>query len=307
MTIWMPLCFILLGACAVLALRLVRRRRSLVLFTEQLKEIRQQRQNRLIRVEQFDDETVALAKELQAYVEEEQQLIKEAEEDRQAVKTMVAGISHDFRTPLTAASGYMQMIAQDQGLSERSRTYLGKAIDKTTYLRELSDEFFALSLVEGKEKNELEKISLKRILEEVTLSQYEWIQASGIDFSVDVTEEPCEIMASEVDVLRLLENLYSNAKKYAKSRMSVKLARVNEKEMELLFSNDGEQLIASDVNSVFKPFYRSASGDTPGSGLGLYVVKKIVEKYGGRIEARINEKGEFEIWIRFPEIRILKN
>ena len=289
------ICVLLVGAVAALAVRLVQRRRQLCLFTDQLREIREQSQNRLIRVENFDNETIALAKELQAFVDEEQQLIREAEEDRQAVKTMVAGISHDFRTPLTAAGGYMQMIAQDQGLSERSRSYLDKAIAKTTYLKELSDEFFALSLVEGKGDGEMGKLSLKRMLEEVTLSQYEWICTAGIEFSADVTEEDCEIFASEVDILRLLENLYSNAHKYAKSRISITLSKEEGGGGSLCFSNDGSLLSADDMESIFKPFYRSASGETPGTGLGLYVVKRIVEKYDGSISARINEDGDFEL------------
>ena len=293
------LCIILVGAVAALAVRLVQRRRQLALFTRQLREIREQKQNRLIRVEHFDDETVALAKELQGFVDEEQRLIKEAEKDRQAVKTMVAGISHDFRTPLTAAGGYMQMIAQDQGLSERSRSYLDKAIAKTTYLKELSDEFFALSLVEGKGSDAAEKLSLKRLLEETTLAQYEWIRAAGIEFSADVTEESCELMASEVDILRLLENLYSNARKYAKSRIFVALTKAENGGFTLVFSNDGDMLAEADLESIFQPFYRSASGDTPGSGLGLYVVKRIVEKYGGSIAARVNEAKDFEIKIGF--------
>lgn len=293
------LCIILVGAVAALAVRLVQRRRQLALFTRQLREIREQKQDRLIRVEHFDDETVALAKELQGFVDEEQRLIKEAEKDRQAVKTMVAGISHDFRTPLTAAGGYMQMIAQDQGLSERSRSYLDKAIAKTTYLKELSDEFFALSLVEGKGSDAAEKLSLKRLLEETTLAQYEWIRAAGIEFSADVTEESCELMASEVDILRLLENLYSNARKYAKSRIFVALTKAENGGFTLVFSNDGDMLAEADLESIFQPFYRSASGDTPGSGLGLYVVNRIVEKYGGSIAARVNEAKDFEIKIGF--------
>ena len=291
-------CVILSGVCALLVVRLIRRRRQLALFTEQLREIREQKQNRLIRVEQFDEGTVALAKELQAYVEEEQALINKAEEERQAVKTMVAGISHDFRTPLTAASGYLQMTLQEQGLSEKGRAYLEKAMAKTTYLKDLSDEFFTLSLVEGKAE-ELTKLSLKRMLEEVTLAQYEWIQSAGIDFTADVTENPCVISASEVDILRLLENLFSNAKKYAKSRVGIRLSKGAEGGTELLFYNDGEFIAGEDMESIFKPFYRSASGDQPGSGLGLYVVKRIVEKYHGRINARINENGNFEIKIFF--------
>ena len=292
------ICVILAGVCAALVIRLIRRRRQLALFTSQLREIREEKQNRLIRVEQFDGQTIALAKELQAYVEEEQQLIKEAEKDRQAVKTMVAGISHDFRTPLTAASGYVQMAMQDQGLSQRSRSYLEKAMAKTTYLKELSDEFFALSLVEGKTE-ELSKLSLKRMLEEVTLAQYEWIEEAAIEFHADITEDDCELSAVEVDVLRLLENLYSNAKKYARGRISIRLAKTEENGIELVFSNDGELLSEMDVNSIFQPFYRSASGDQPGSGLGLYVVKRIVEKYNGKISASINENSDFEIRIVF--------
>lgn len=293
------ICVILAGVCALLVVRLIRRRRQLALFTEQLREIREQKQNRLIRVEQFDAGTVALAKELQAYVEEEQALIGKAEEERQAVKTMVAGISHDFRTPLTAASGYVQMTLQDPGLSEKNRAYLEKAMAKTTYLKELSDEFFALSLVEGKEGEETAMLSLRRMLEEVTLSQYEWIEAAGIDFSADLTEDPCVVSASEVDVMRLLENLFSNAKKYAKSRVGIRLSKSAEGSTELLFFNDGEFIAGEDMEAIFRPFYRSASGDTPGSGLGLYVVKRIVEKYHGRINARIDENGNFEIKIFF--------
>ena len=293
------ICVILAGVCALLVVRLIRRRRQLALFTEQLREIREQKQNRLIRVEQFDAGTVALAKELQAYVEEEQALIGKAEEERQAVKTMVAGISHDFRTPLTAASGYVQMTLQDPGLSEKNRAYQEKAMAKTTYLKELSDEFFALSLVEGKEGEETAMLSLRRMLEEVTLSQYEWIEAAGIDFSADLTEDPCVVSASEVDVMRLLENLFSNAKKYAKSRVGIRLSKSAEGSTELLFFNDGEFIAGEDMEAIFRPFYRSASGDTPGSGLGLYVVKRIVEKYHGRINARIDENGNFEIKIFF--------
>lgn len=81
--------------------------------------------------------------------------------------------------------------------------------------------------------------------------------------------------------------------------LSDELAKTEGKGMELVFSNDGEFLSGMDVRSVFQPFYRCASGETPGSGLGLYVVKRIVEKYGGRINADVNEVGDFEVRIIF--------
>ena len=282
---------------AALAIKLVQQKRQLRLFIQQLKEIREERQERLIRVEGFDRESLDLAKELQQYVEEEKKLILEAEADRQAVKTMVAGISHDFRTPLTAAMGYLQMIGRDDALSENSGLYLDKAQAKMSYLRELSDEFFALSMIESSNDEERVKLSMKRLLEEVALSQHEWIEKAGLTFTADVTEEGCDIYASEVDMRRLLENLYSNARKYALSRMYLSLKPVEDKAFELSFSNDCSLGQETDISDVFVPFYRGSSGNVPGSGLGLYVVKRIVEKYNGEISAQINDAGDFEIKI----------
>lgn len=288
---------VLLVVSAALAIKLVQQKRQLRLFIQQLKEIREERQERLIRVEGFDRESLDLAKELQQYVEEEKKLILEAEADRQAVKTMVAGISHDFRTPLTAAMGYLQMIGRDDALSENSGLYLDKAQAKMSYLRELSDEFFALSMIESSNNEDRVKLSMKRLLEEVALSQHEWIEKAGLTFTADVTEEGCDIYASEVDIRRLLENLYSNARKYALSRMYLSLKPVEDKAFELSFSNDSCLVQETDISDVFVPFHRGASGNAPGSGLGLYVVKRIVEKYNGEISAQINDAGDFEIKI----------
>ena len=288
---------VLLVVSAALAIKLVQQKRQLRLFIQQLKEIREERQERLIRVEGFDRESLDLAKELQQYVEEEKKLILEAEADRQAVKTMVAGISHDFRTPLTAAMGYLQMIGRDDALSENSGLYLDKAQAKMSYLRELSDEFFALSMIESSNDEDRVKLSMKRLLEEVALSQHEWIEKAGLTFTADVTEEGCDIYASEVDIRRLLENLYSNARKYALSRMYLSLKPVEDKAFELSFSNDSCLVQETDISDVFVPFHRGTSGNAPGSGLGLYVVKRIVEKYNGEISAQINDAGDFEIKI----------
>lgn len=288
---------VLLVVSAALAIKLVQQKRQLRLFIQQLKEIREERQERLIRVEGFDRESLDLAKELQQYVEEEKKLILEAEADRQAVKTMVAGISHDFRTPLTAAMGYLQMIGRDDALSENSGLYLDKAQAKMSYLRELSDEFFALSMIESSNDEDRVNLSMKRLLEEVALSQHEWIEKAGLTFTADVTEEGCDIYASEVDIRRLLENLYSNARKYALSRMYLSLKPVEDKAFELIFSNDSCLVQETDISDVFVPFHRGTSGNAPGSGLGLYVVKRIVEKYNGEISAQINDAGDFEIKI----------
>ena len=109
--------------------------------------------------------------------------------------------------------GYIQLAEKDEGLSEETEENLKKAYDKTKYLKELSDEFFALSIMENRSEEELSEISFKRLLENITLEQYEWTVKANMKFVADITEDPCMIRAAEVDMTRLLLNLYSNAKK----------------------------------------------------------------------------------------------
>ena len=282
---WMLMIFIpaVVILITVLIARIVINEKQLRNFKDQLHEIRTENQNRLISVESFGKGYTELAKELQQYVEDEKKLIEKVEEDRQSVNMMVAGISHDFRTPLTSATGYLQMAEESGELSGKNAEYVDTALRKMKYLRELSDEFFTLSLIESSSRSETERLSLKKHLENVTLDQYDWIEKRCLEFSADITDDACEINAVEVDILRLLENLYSNARKYAKSRLHVELTKSDK--IILRISNDTDIIKSEEIENIFKPFHRASSGEAEGSGLGLYVAKRIVEKYGGEISA----------------------
>jgi signal transduction histidine kinase len=137
-------------------------------FTKQLRFFRKEKKDGLISVESFGRDYIDLAKELQQFVDEEQELIEQSEKDRQSVKHMVAGISHDFRTPLTSAMGYIQLAEKDETVSEKTAASLRKAYDKTKYLKELSDEFFALSVMENRSEEELTELSFKKLFENIT-------------------------------------------------------------------------------------------------------------------------------------------
>ena len=267
-----------------LILRIINYKKQLHSFTKQIHNLRTEKKDGLISVDNFDEDYINLAKELQQYVDEGHELIEQSEKDRQSVKHMVAGISHDFRTPLTAAMGYIQLAEKDEGLSVENAENLKKAYDKTKYLKELSDEFFALSLMENRPEEELTEISFKCLLENVTLEQYEWIGKIDIKFEADIIDDSCMIRAAEVDMTRLLMNLYSNAKKYAKSSIKVSLKK-GESDLILVIENDMDKDTVIDERRVFEPFHREYVGEQGGNGLGLYITKRIVENYGGNIRA----------------------
>ena len=284
-----------------LILRIINYKKQLHSFTKQIHNLRTEKKDGLISVDNFDEDYINLAKELQQYVDEGHELIEQSEKDRQSVKHMVAGISHDFRTPLTAVMGYIQLAEKDAGISEESSENLRKAYDKTKYLKELSDEFFALSLMENRSENELTEISFKRLLENVTLEQYEWTVESGMNFKVDITDDSCMLKAAEVDMTRLIMNFYSNAKKYAKSSILVSLHK-NESEIIFSIENDLKDDAVIDERRVFEPFHREYVGDQGGNGLGLYIAKRIVKNYSGAISAE-NRDNIFCVKVVLPVIK----
>ncbi|MCR5291966.1 MAG: HAMP domain-containing histidine kinase [Eubacterium sp.] len=285
--IWVIVAVLILIIIGLL-LRMNLYKKQLRSFTKQLHFFRKEKKDGLISVESFGKDYIDLAKELQQFVDEEQELIEQSEKDRQSVKHMVAGISHDFRTPLTAAMGYIQLAEKDKGISSENVENLKKAYSKTNYLKNLSDEFFALSVMENRSKEELEDISFRRILENITLEQYEWTVKADIKFEVDITEDPCMIKAAEVDITRLFMNLYSNARKYAKSSIKVVLQK-SDSEIIFAIENDFDKDTVLDERRVFEPFHREYVGEQGGNGLGLYITKRIVENYGGTIMAEKND------------------
>ena len=285
---------ILLLVILYLLYRLWTERRELRAFTKQLHEIREEGQNRLVLVDTFHKDICGLANEINQYTEQEQKSIKQAEEDRQHTRMVVAGISHDFRTPLTSAMGYMQMVRSSEELSGQNEEYLDIAIEKTRYLKELSDEFFALSVIENRREEDKQELSMRKVLENVTLGQYDWIQERKLSFQVQLTEDLCMMRAAEVDLIRLFENLYSNARKYAVNYLAAEL-RKSEGRIILSMENDTERNARLDTEAIFRPFERMEDTTAKGNGLGLYVAKRIVENYNGDIQAELPEDGVFRL------------
>lgn len=294
--LWILVAVLLLIIVGLL-LRMKLYKKQLRSFTKQLRFFRKEKKDGLISVESFGKNYIDLAKELQQFVDEEQELIEQSEKDRQSVKHMVAGISHDFRTPLTAAMGYIQLAEKDESVSGETAASLRKAYDKTKYLKELSDEFFALSVMENRSEEELTELSFKKLFENITLEQYDWTVKSGIRFEADITDDPCMIRAAEVDLTRLLMNLYSNAKKYAKGSIKVTLQK-SESGVTFAIENGIEKDVNIDERRVFEPFHREYVGEQGGNGLGLYVAKKIVENYGGTIKA-VRSENKFMVEVVF--------
>ena len=221
---------------AVLALvfliRNLRMRAEMKAFREQINEIRTTDREQPIKVASFDASTVGLAQEINRLILDlRRSAIRSAEEEKR-VRTIMAGVSHDFRTPLTAADGYLQMSKEllegkemtEQDLKEL-RDYLKIVSERIRYLRQLSDEFFEVTYLDARQTLPLEAVRFDTVLSEVALGQYDKMQERRVDMRLDVPEEQMQVRADRHYLERILENLFSNAEKYARSFLEIRVEK----------------------------------------------------------------------------------
>ena len=271
----------------VLLIRYLCLKAELKQFSEQIKEIRTTDREQPIKVASFGVSSVTLAEEINLLIAELRNTAKQSADAEQRLRTIMAGVSHDFRTPLTSADGYLQMTEEMLGkLSDPQlpihdlteiRDYLKIVSERIHYLRSLSDEFFEVTYIEAKKDLPLEDVRFDTLLSDVLLAQVDWIEASGIRTDFRIPEEQMVIRADRHYLERILENLLSNARKYTKSRLEISVDKTDPSSVTLCIKNDIDTALQLDPTHIFEPFYRAKGRSGPGTGLGLYVCKELAE------------------------------
>lgn len=291
------ICVCLLVILCVLLWKYISLKRNIRHFSQELDKLKSTDYRQPMKVTDFDKDLVELAVKVNEHTDIQRQLGVEYEQRKQQLGTVISGISHDFRTPLTASLGYLQMIEKSGELSEKNAEYLTVAMQKNKYLKELSDEFFEVTKTENSNENlSLEDINLSNVLTEALLEQHGWISERNITANFDVPDGI--IVQADVHCLtRILSNLMSNAQKYTADSFGVSLKR-DDKRITLSVSNTLADSSNVDVSRVFEPFYRMDSRTAGGSGLGLYVVKLLCSRMNWDVIAKL-DSGIFTVEICF--------
>ena len=281
-------CVCLLFLLCVLLWKYISLKKNIRHFSQELEKLKDSDYKQPVKITDFDKDLVELAVKINEHSDIQRQLGVEYEERKKQLGTVISGISHDFRTPLTASLGYLQMIEKSGELSDKNEEYLGIAMQKNRYLKELSDEFFELTKVEnGKEELNLEEVNLSNLLTETVLEQHSWIAERNIKTDFDI-DDGILIHTDLHCLTRILNNLMSNAQKYTADSFGVKLKQDNDRVV-LCVSNTIADSAALHIDRVFEPFYRMDARTAGGSGLGLYVVKLLCDRLGWTVGAELND------------------
>ncbi|MGE5677860.1 MAG: sensor histidine kinase [Pseudomonadota bacterium] len=230
------------------------------------------------------------------------------EEERRLEKTkndLITNVSHDLRTPLTSALGYIDLINHtDCKEEEKLRKYATIAYEQCSELKTLIDELFEFSKLSnpGIVLN-IAQISMNEFLEQVIVGFIPELEQIGMEYRLKLPGEKIAVNADPVLLARVFDNLVNNAIKYGLEGkyFDITLRKENE-EAVVGITNYGEPIAKEDLPYVFERFYRAnkaRSGKKKGSGLGLAIVKSIVELHNGSIEASSSDGGTvFEVRLK---------
>ena len=252
---------------------------------------------------------VALARSLNAGLERECERRIAAERAQGAFQQDLASLSHDIRTPLAGAQGYLQLAERATDPAERNR-YTEQAVERLDAMRGLVDGLFEYARASDPTfALDLEPLELMPVLSDALLAFYPQLSARGWEPRIECADEEVRVLANRGALDRVLANLTVNALRYGSGAPVVEVvasgtpvAAANlgaatkrsqacgpaPHAVAIRLSNPVAEPERIDAERLFDRFYRSDAARTgEGTGLGLAIVARLVAAMDGHVAARL--------------------
>ena len=224
----------------------------------------------------------------------QESILAEQEKNRKYEKArtdMIAGISHDLRTPLTAMRGTVKGLMDGVASTpEQQKKFLQAAYRRTGDMDMLLNQLLYLSRMEtGNMPISMQTIEIGAFLKSYVRGKREVIETGKEEITADTKEITAGVLIDPEQFQRVLDNLVENSRKYSETiplRMKIKLEKTP-KGVSICFQDNGVGVPEEKLPYIFEEFYRGdeSRNKKEGNGLGLYIVKYLMEAMGGSVRA----------------------
>ena len=292
MGVWLLVIVLSLGVLALSA-KLLLMRRDLHTLSAQLHDHLQTDTNTLLTSASGDRALRTLAASLNVELTELRRQRLRYENGDRALKQAVTNVSHDLRTPLTAISGYLDLLESEEKSANAAR-YLALIENRTDAMARLTEELFRYSVILAEEEPlARDPVVLNDVLAESLASFYGALTAHSITPEITLCETRITRLLDKDALARVFANILNNALKYSDGDLAVCL----DADGTLIFANHAASLDEVTTAQLFDRFFtaRTAHHST---GLGLSIAKALVEQMNGTIDARY-ENGRLILTLHF--------
>lgn len=288
---------------AVVGLIIVRSVKKEVAQREQIEQLAQSLENSN---NKLADANYSL-KETNTKIEETNEKLKELDLMK---SEFVSLATHQIRGPLAAIKGYISlMIEGDYGAVPKSFDEpLSTVFKSTDSLSRMVTDFLDVSRIDlGQMKYEFSEFDFRDLVNDVVKELKPNIDAKGLEFRIKITDQACVINADKNKLKQVLNNLIDNSSKYTKTGwLEVSVENKNRK---ILFAvkDSGVGISQKTLGQLFQRFSRAKNANDTnilGTGLGLYIAKKMVEANSGKVWAESSGEGKgAQFYVEIPAVR----
>ena len=216
-------------------------------------------------------------------------------------RAFVADAAHELRSPLSALKLQLQALARapDDATRTDAQARLHQGVDRATHL--ISQLLTAAQTEPNDTEPQCAEVDLAEVTRRTIAASYDFARAQQIMLALDAPENLL-LQADGARLQILVRNLIDNALRYTPREGSVEV-RLEERSEDVLLTVDdsGPGIAAADRERVFDRFYRGSTNDQIGSGLGLSIVRNIVEQHGAAIDLEDSLLGGLKVSVRFKK------
>jgi signal transduction histidine kinase len=278
---------ILALAALFFAVRYLLLRREIARMTGQIPELKDSaKYGGRLYTEEDAPAAAGMAQAVNELVERYEAEFRRVGEMEQNIRLSISGLSHDIRTPLTSLTGYLQLLSKEGGLTDRQKEHLGVIAGSAEAMRDLTENFYELSRLDmDTSASPHEPASLDRLACEILFNFYDNFTQNGIELVVRTADTPLMALADETALKRVLYNLAQNLLRYAQGTATLSF-ETDSSCCSLTIENESAVALPDEIDRLFDRFYTADSSRSKrGSGLGLYISRKLIERMGGTLTA----------------------
>lgn len=217
-----------------------------------------------------------------------------------AQRDFAANVSHELRTPLAVMQAEADLVLADPRATDRERQLAMIVREQTGRSEGLLNALLALARSESTMR-EREEVDLADVAADVVSERIEAADRAGM--RIDVELDDVSVVGDRWLLDRVVANLVDNAIKYGESGGWLGLVVVRRGgDAVLSVSNGGDRLTEAQVGELLEPFRRAGGDSRPGFGLGMAIVRSVVEAHDGRLDVRPRPGGGLDVEVRLPAV-----
>ena len=246
--------------------------------------------------------TVLIRRDLKSVIKTLAGTADQERETRESMQSFMGDASHELRTPLTVIKGYAELLAKSGAKTtaeQRERAY-SRIVEQVNRMDETITSLLQLAEVGSVSSNTFARVDLALLV----AAAAEDLQATSPKRKIDTQLAQLGVLGSAELLRRLLDNATGNIMRHTSSQDAVRLTLAAERRVAVLTIEDAGKGLPEDAYAKgvqgFRRFDESRSRETGGTGLGMTLMKSIVEAHGGQLSIAPSDLGGLKLEIRLP-------